>query len=195
MHGRTKSFFEDSVIIIIVIVLLYGIYSFFDSFTQEDKNNPIKIEKATPQEETVKSTILEKQVKEEQAEDKVIIQVPQLSKVEEDKKKVVVEKKEKNVDLRMLRAFLIETKMKIRNNIVVPSFNSDLNTTNEDNFLSFRLTILKDGSYEQLTYVSGNKKLFEMNKENITKMFPLSIDNRIKDDFPRYFRVKLENKE
>lgn len=195
MHGRTKSFFEDSVIIIIVIVLLYGIYSFFDSFTQEDKNNPIKIEKATPQEEPVKSTILEKQVKEEQAEDKVIIQVPQLSKVEEDKKKVVVEKKEKNVDLRMLRAFLIETKMKIRNNIVVPSFNSDLNTTNEDNFLSFRLTILKDGSYEQLTYVSGNKKLFEMNKENITKMFPLSIDNRIKDDFPRYFRVKLENKE
>ncbi len=195
MHGRTKSFFEDSVIIIIVIVLLYGIYSFFDSFTQEDKNNPIKIEKATPQEEPVKSTILEKQVKEEQTEDKVIIQVPQLSKVEEDKKKVVVEKKEKNVDLRMLRAFLIETKMKIRNNIVVPSFNSDLNTTNEDNFLSFRLTILKDGSYEQLTYVSGNKKLFEMNKENITKMFPLSIDNRIKDDFPRYFRVKLENKE
>jgi len=96
--------------------------------------------------------------------------------------------KKKNVNLRSLYIFLANTKQKVYNSIDWSKANKDI----QDNFLKIRVTILKDGNYEQLIFVDGDKELFEANKQNITKIFPLIIKDDIKDDFPRYFRMNFD---
>ena len=58
--------------------------------------------------------------------------------------------------------------------------------------VSIRLTILKDGRYEQITLTEGNKENFELIRPSITKAFPVKIDDNLKANFPRYFRMKIE---
>ena len=72
--------------------------------------------------------------------------------------------------------------------------NSSINRSNfkTGEFVNIRLTILKDGRYEQLTFNEGNKEYFEQIKPSIYKVFPISIDESLKHNFPRYFRMKIE---
>lgn len=97
-------------------------------------------------------------------------------------------KKEKNVDLAMLRIFLRNIKFLMASNIVK---RDDIEVTVPQE-LKIRVTVLPNGSYEELIFVSGDEKLFEMNKENIVKVFPARIDDKIKDDFPRYIRISIK---
>jgi len=203
MQGKMKSFFEDTGIILVLSASIYGGYYIYNTFFDEtvkssnitelkekkvlniiDSNESNNVEKILTIKQPIKETI---EVIEENiipasiVENKIIKEVPPIV----DKIEI---KKEKNVDLVKLRTFLRDLKFKIATNIVK---RDDLNESISQK-LKIRVTVLKDGNYEELTFVNGDEKLFEMNKENIINIFPVQIDEKIKDDFPRYVRISIK---
>ncbi len=189
MRGKTKSFFEDTSIILIVIGVIYGIYYLYSNYDVETKTKPQIKEQIKKQ---IKKEFIDKKIVKIEKKEPVKLQIVEKKIIVKEKikeKKEIIVEKEKNVDLKLLRSFLIETQYNIRNNIVYPS---DTNTTKKNLFIKVKVTILKDGSYEQLRFVDGDKEMFESNKENILKIFPLVIDKKISDDFPRYFRMTIK---
>jgi len=188
MQGKTRGFFEDTGIILVLLALLYGIYSLYTN-TSKENQDILKTIKTTiiPNSEEIE---VEKKIVEEQKIEtapeikKTIIKKTSLPVVE---KEVKIEKV-KNVDLVKLREFLRDLKFSMVQKIVK---RDDINTSISQE-LQIRVTVLEDGSYEKLIYVSGDKVLFEMNKENIVKVFPVQIDENIKDDFPRYVRFSIK---
>ena len=206
MQGKMKSFFEDTGIILVLSASIYGGYYIYNTFFNEtvtssnitelkekkvlniietnEINNSNNVEKILTIKQPIKETI---EVIEENiipasiVENKIIKEVPPIV----DKIEI---KKEKNVDLVKLRTFLRDLKFKIATNIVK---RDDLNESISQK-LKIRVTVLKDGNYEELTFVNGDEKLFEINKENIINVFPVQIDEKIKDDFPRYVRIGIK---
>lgn len=203
MQGKMKSFFEDTGIILVLSAVIIGGYYTYTAFTSETPNllNTIKSKEkiVTIQEEITLDNNISIEVKDiitkkiipiiENKEEKKILAKQETVKVSLP---LIIEKveikKEKNVDLAMLRIFLRNIKFSMAINIVK---RDDINETISQE-LKIRITILKDGSYEELIFVSGDKILFDMNKENILRVFPVFIDDKIKDDFPRYVRISIK---
>ena len=69
--------------------------------------------------------------------------------------------------------------------------NFDKTTFKRGEFVNIRVTILKDGSYEQLTFLNGNSDYFNKVKPQIEEIFPLKIEENLKSHFPRYYRMKI----
>lgn len=70
--------------------------------------------------------------------------------------------------------------------------NFDKTTFKRGEFVNIRVTILKDGSYEQLTFLNGNSDYFNKVKPQIEEIFPLKIEENLKSHFPRYYRMKID---
>ena len=70
--------------------------------------------------------------------------------------------------------------------------NFDKKTFKRGEFVNIRVTILKDGSYEQLTFLNGNSDYFNKVKPQIEEIFPLKIEENLKSHFPRYYRMKID---
>ena len=70
--------------------------------------------------------------------------------------------------------------------------NFDKTTFKRGEFVNIRVTILKDGSYEQLTFLNGNSDYFNKVKPQIEEIFPLKIEENLKTHFPRYYRMKID---
>ena len=70
--------------------------------------------------------------------------------------------------------------------------NFDKTTFKRGEFVNIRMTILKDGSYEQLTFLNGNSDYFNKVKPQIEEIFPLKIEENLKSHFPRYYRMKID---
>lgn len=70
--------------------------------------------------------------------------------------------------------------------------NFDKTTFKRGEFVNLRVTILKDGSYEQLTFLNGNNDYFNKVKPQIEEIFPLKIEENLKSHFPRYYRMKID---
>ncbi|WP_141048262.1 hypothetical protein [Aliarcobacter cryaerophilus] len=70
--------------------------------------------------------------------------------------------------------------------------NFDKTTFKRGEFINIRVTILKDGSYEQLTFLNGNSDYFNKVKPQIEEIFPLKIEENLKSHFPRYYRMKID---
>lgn len=70
--------------------------------------------------------------------------------------------------------------------------NFDKTTFKRGEFVNIRVTILKDGSYEQLTFLNGNNDYFNKVKPQIEEIFPLKIEENLKSHFPRYYRMKID---
>lgn len=70
--------------------------------------------------------------------------------------------------------------------------NFDKTTFKRGEFVNLRVTILKDGSYEQLTFLNGNSDYFNKVKPQIEEIFPLKIEENLKSHFPRYYRMKID---
>ncbi|MGJ0297966.1 hypothetical protein NG744_03300 [Aliarcobacter cryaerophilus] len=70
--------------------------------------------------------------------------------------------------------------------------NFDKITFKRGEFVNIRVTILKDGSYEQLTFLNGNSDYFNKVKPQIEEIFPLKIEENLKSHFPRYYRMKID---
>lgn len=235
MRGKTKSFFEDTFILIFVAVLIYLIYSFFFSSNEEVKveeqkttmekkvainnskepaTNEIKIlngikeENNIPQkmEEQVSELPKAEPVQKEQIEDvnKNNETLPAEKKIEDKREAEKVEplKVEKDTtetvnvqtaqeldDKAKIEAFYSTIREKIYANI---NKNIDKSLIKNGEFVNIRLTVLKDGSYEQLTFIEGNKEYFELFRSSIKEAYPVKIDDSLKSNFPRYFRMKIE---
>ncbi len=235
MRGKTKSFIEDTFILIFVAVLIYLIYSFFFSSNEEVKveeqkttiekkaeinnskepiTNEIKIlngikeENNIPQkmEEQVSELPKAEPVQKEQIEDvnKNNETLPAEKKIEE---KIETEKVEPlKVEKDTTEAINVQTSQELEDKAKIEAFystirekiyaninkNVDKSLIKNGEFVNIRLTVLKDGSYEQLTFIEGNKEYFELFRSSIKEAYPVKIDNSLKSNFPRYFRMKIE---
>jgi hypothetical protein len=88
-----------------------------------------------------------------------------------------------------VEAFYSTIREKIYANI---NKNVDKSLIKNGEFVSIKLTVLKDGNYEQLTFIEGNKEYFELFRSSIKEAYPVKIDDSLKNNFPRYFRMKIE---
>jgi hypothetical protein len=213
MNGRMKSFVEDMIISIVVIIIIAGLYYVVSNFVL-DKEEVIPEEKTAlviedkKIEEQNTTTIIEDEIEKEIIkEDSVTIEPIDINEtnnviednVIEDEKETIstIEEelinstKEKKVDRKKLNQFIDNVEDEIAKNI---NYNLDENSKEQEEFLKIRVTLLKSGDYEQLTFVDGNEELFEKNKENILKTFPVSINKDIIEEFPRYLRIELKTK-
>jgi len=98
-------------------------------------------------------------------------------------------RKNNTITTKNLDSFFQNLEKKISSNIKKIFDSSNFQ---EGDFVNIRITILKSGKYEQLTFVSGNKKYFEQIENSIKQAFPLQIDTSLKKYFPRYYRLKIE---
>lgn len=237
MRGKNKSLLEDTVIIFVVAILIYGLYTFFFSSNEieqienktaleekietvkeiiKEENNSQKIENKveniniTPENKNITETqnvtkteqtteqkieTTEQTIKEEnnspKIENKNSSEISTVTKEESIKPKIIESSKptESNINLTDEKAKIELFYQNIRGQI---NSNIDKSTLKSGEFINIRLTILKDGRYEQLTFIEGNKEYFELLKPSINKTFPIEIPNDIKNNFPRYFRMKIE---
>ena len=212
MRGKNKSFLEDTIILFVIGIIIYAIYSFFFASTQEEiQTEPIAVERNISTETQVSDAAIdnEKVSTEKINEDIVHTQKEEPLKVEETTKDIIenipedihqnraeIKKTEINTEVQStseitdVELFYRSIEEKIYSNI---ERNVDKTSIN-NGFVNIRVTILKDGRYEQLTFMDGNKDNFELFKSSITKVFPLNINESIKENFPRYFRMKIEIK-
>lgn len=70
--------------------------------------------------------------------------------------------------------------------------NLDKTIFKEPVFAEIRVTILKDGRYEQLILTNGDDRFFNSIRSSISSAFPVEIDPILKNIFPRYYRLRVE---
>jgi len=223
MQGKTKSFFEDTIIVLVLAVIIivgYTLYNKYQDKTSIDetlnstaksienfvtiiKKVPLEIQKILNAEQNSSDEVFfvdtnTTNIKKDDVEEQIDMNntVEEITTIVKDVNvsSVIVPKTEEKItsketlDVTLLRDFLKDLKSKLRKSIVQ---NNESNETINQN-LRFRITLLKDGSYEQLTFIGGDKELFETNKENILQNFPVKIDSSIQQEFPRYIRINIK---
>ena len=205
MKAKNKSFIEDVVILFILGIIIYFIYSFF--FSTEEKVEKIEIveNKTTIEKKinipTPKEPIINEIKKEEEIISTPIVPTPveapkvETTKVEntvEPKANTLIEEKISTSEITdqkvKVELFYKTIKEEIYKNI---DKNVDKSKIKVGEHVEFRLTILKDGGYEQLNSTKGNKDYFELFRSSIKEAFPVKIDNSLKESFPRYFRMEI----
>ncbi len=205
MKAKNKSFIENVVILFILGIKIYFIYSFF--FSTEEKVEKIEIveNKTTIEKKinipTPKEPIINEIKKEEEIISTPIVPTPveapkvETTKVEntvEPKANTLIEEKVSTPELTdqkvKVELFYKTIKEEIYKNI---DKNVDKSKIKVGEHVEFRLTILKDGGYEQLNSTKGDKDYFELFRSSIKEAFPVKIDNSLKESFPRYFRMEI----
>jgi hypothetical protein len=116
-------------------------------------------------------------------EPKTTLETKTLEDVKTDENSEEVHHETSNID-----DFFDKFEKKVYSNI---DRNFDKTTFKRGEFVNIRVTILKDGSYEQLTFLNGNSDYFNKVKPQIEEIFPLKIEENLKTHFPRYYRMKI----
>ena len=215
MKTKNKSFLEDIFIISIVGILIYSIYSFF--FVSEEK---VEItETKTSIEKKIDAIIHKEPVVNEIKKEEEVVTPPKVEEpntpvvetskevlapaenvVETKETPVIEEKIEPKVEEKIAPVEVNDQKAKvelfyktIKEQIYANIHkNVDKNQIRTGEAVEIRLTILKDGGYEQLSSTKGDNEYFELFRSSIKEAFPVKIDNSLKESFPRYFRMKIE---
>ncbi|PIF03458.1 MAG: hypothetical protein CSA86_05625 [Arcobacter sp.] len=210
MKKNNKTFIEDSIILLFISISIYAIYSFilssdenFTITTKEKIQEDTRYEAQKQKDDTKK----EKNVLENIAKAKVFLGLKEDIDVEEEKQEensFSTEKiDEKNIITIKDKKYTNYTFNKRYTN--VNSFYEDIQENIYSNIQSsvdksnipaqsvkIRITILKDGNYEQLKFMGGNKQYFNAIKSSILEIFPVKIDKNIINKFPRYFRMTVK---
>lgn len=210
MRARSRNFLEDISVFVVLGILIYAIYSYFFStpeyvplenktviekkveLNQDEKE--IKVEEEISQKENVKENE-DLTIKENQPNEVINKETPsEIEKVEviEDvKSPESTEEQTAQVNSNeTIELFYKDIENKINTNI---SKNLNKKTLDSLGEINIRITILKDGKYEQLTLMSGDKNSFDSIKSSVLKVFPLTMPENLKENFPRYFRMKVEH--
>ena len=202
MKAKNKSFIEDVVILFILGIIIYFIYSFF--FSTEEKVEIVE-NKTTIEKEINIPTPKEAIINEIKKEEEIVpttpvptpvetpkVEIPKVENIVETKANTLIEEKISTPELTDQKAkvelFYKTIKEEIYKNIAK---NVDKNKIKAGEHIEFRLTILKDGGYEQLSSTKGDKDYFELFRSSIKETFPVKIDNSLKESFPRYFRMEI----
>ena len=109
------------------------------------------------------------------------------------KEETIVKKKEQNTSTK--KGSLKELYKQIQNDIlekIISKTHESISFSSRSGYVNIRLTILKDGGYEQLVLQNGDKEYYDFIKDDIRSIFPIGISEENKDKFPRYFRMKIE---
>jgi hypothetical protein len=86
--------------------------------------------------------------------------------------------------------FLIKTiASKIKNNIDKPAVMENNETT-----IRVRITVLKNGNFINVKYLSGNNTLLSNVESALKKVFPIVLNPIILSQFPRYMRFNIDFK-
>lgn len=211
MNTKSKSFIEDTLILLVIGALLYGLYSFFfasEDITDNSFENQTTIEKKIDIEKKEPVIINEDQKIITTTEDgnQDVEEIKTIESLEEKPKEEELEKlpeeikeKVKEVPEEIIKEeistpitigeFYKSIEDKIYSNILRDVDKSLIDNISEVNI---RVTILKNGKYQQLKYMDGNKQYYNLIKPSILKVFPLEIDDSLKYKFPRYFRMKVK---
>ncbi len=209
MTTKTRFFLEDVFVLLVFACIVYAVYYFF--FSSDVKKEPIKnqvIEKKIQKDSNIplnkkpdvpkniknpekieelkkeEKKIIEKVEKPEKKEEKIIEKV--VEEKSEPEKNIVEKNNERQIKI---SSFYKEIRDKIYSNIkqnVIKDEIIDKQNT------KIRITILKDGMYEQLTFIEGSKEYYEAIKPSILDIFPLEIPSQLEYKFPRYFRMEVE---
>ena len=214
MRGKNKSFIEDTIILFVIGIIIYAVYSFFFASDEEVEiqNEPAVVERNVSTDSQVdKDSINNEKVADEKINEDIIqtqrekpVQIEEETKdiieaIPDDKievkKEITKEVKETEPpnlsEITDIEIFYKSIEDKIYANI---ESNVDKTLIKDNAFVNIRVTILKDGRYEQLTFMDGSKDNFELFRSSITQVFPLKINDSLKENFPRYFRMKIEIK-
>ena len=200
MEAKNKSFIEDVVILFILGIIIYFIYSFF--FSTEEKVEKIEIveNKTTIEKKINIPTPKEPIINEIKKEEEIIptpivptpVETPKVENTIDSKDNTLIEEKISTSEITdqkvKVELFYKTIKEEIYKNI---DKNVDKSKIKVGEHVEFRLTILKDGGYEQLNSTKGNKDYFELFRSSIKEAFPVKIDNSLKESFPRYFRMEI----
>ncbi len=144
---------------------------------------PVKINEEKPKVQESKKTV---NTKKEEAK-----KIQETEKEQSDQKKSGPVLSAKNLaKFSVINKFIRDTKTKINNNIK----KQNIPKAENPRYANIRVTVLKNGGYEQLILMDGNKEYFNLIKEGVLSSFPLKIDPKINDQFPRYFRMKIIEK-
>ncbi|MCK5111160.1 MAG: hypothetical protein KAQ94_06535 [Arcobacteraceae bacterium] len=181
MRGRTRNFLENIGVLVVFIGIIYGGYSLF--FTNES------------QEETAQTIpIVTKEIKKESIKiEETVIEVKKTQTIEKKPKpkpKAIIANNtiDKKEQTQLINNFLRSTKNTINENIKQLL---NIQTQSTNGYTKIRVTILKNGNFEQLKYMGGDKQYFESIKPAIVKIFPINMEEKIDDQFPRYFRMQI----
>ena len=200
MKAKNKSFIEDVVILFILGIIIYFIYSFF--FSTEEKVEKVEIveNKTTIEKKINIPTPKEPIINEIKKEEEIIptpivptpVETPKVENTIDSKDNTLIEEKISTSEITdpkvKVELFYKTIKEEIYKNI---DKNVDKSKIKVGEHVEFRLTILKDGGYEQLNSTKGNKDYFELFRSSIKEAFPVKIDNSLKESFPRYFRMEI----
>ena len=232
MKRKIKSFFEDFLIIIVLITVIYGSYSYFfddskDNFEQTQvlsKTEDTKTEiKEITQDEAIKDVItdenpdienrtppvivqnnLEENIDTQKTTEKQNSENEKISEVKKDETTTITNDKQST--LKLLENSKLEKSASEEEQVEKEKFYKNLKDKIYSNIdknidkLSFsgkksvdiRVTILKDGRYEQLIMTKGDEEFFKSIKSSILEVFPLEINQNLKNIFPRYYRLTIE---
>ena len=232
MKRKIKSFFEDFLIIIVLITVICGSYSYFfddskDNFEQTQvlsKTEDTKTEiKEITQDEAIKDVItdenpdienrtppvivqnnLEENIDTQKTTEKQNSENEKISEVKKDEITTAINNKQPS--LRLLENSKLEKSASEEEQVEKEKFYKNLKDKIYSNIdknidkLSFsgkksvdiRVTILKDGRYEQLIMTKGDEEFFNSIKSSILEVFPLEINQNLKNIFPRYYRLTIE---
>ena len=200
MKAKNKSFIEDVVILFILGIIIYFIYSLF--FSTEEKVEKVEIveNKTTIEKKINIPTPKEPIINEIKKEEEIIptpivptpVETPKVENTVEPKANTLIEEKISTSEITdqkvKVELFYKTIKEEIYKNI---DKNVDKSKIKVGEHVEFRLTILKDGGYEQLNSTKGDKDYFELFRSSIKEAFPVKIDNSLKESFPRYFRMEI----
>lgn len=232
MKRKIKSFFEDFLIIIVLITVIYGSYSYFfddskDNFEKTQvlsKTEDTKTEiKEITQDEAIKDVItdenpdienrtppvivqnnLEENIDTQKTTEKQNSENEKISEVKKDETTTITNDKQST--LKLLENSKLEKSASEEEQVEKEKFYKNLKDKIYSNIdknidkLSFsgkksvdiRVTILKDGRYEQLIMTKGDEEFFNSIKSSILEVFPLEINQNLKNIFPRYYRLTIE---
>ena len=235
MNFKTKTFFEDIIIIFLIVSFIYGIYFLifkmdlinFDTNTSHkvnksneiistdismnkidniDVSNVVEVIEKDPKinmpikkiDNNEYPEIIENNISDSNetviynGDDINITDINQSYKIENEKPSV---KTFENKNLQQDRSITLSKYLtKIREEISSVIANNQEKTDLNSASMKIRVTILKDGSCERVELMSGNKILFDLNKDNIFNIFPIKMNRSIENQFPRYYRLNITYK-
>jgi len=112
-----------------------------------------------------------------------------IKKVIPIKKKVTLNKNPKKISRKIMLDALSQF---IKSTIIDIRANAKLISSNTNDSIKIRLTVLKNGNYQNVKYLSGNNTLLNNAKVVVKKAFPRKLNPLIQSQFPRYIRFKIK---
>ncbi len=196
MRGRSKNSVENLFIFVVIIVVGWAIYHYFLSsyiYTNylDERTDIKKIQNEYI--DKLNSIKVAKRPKLEQAQKR-----PQLSTDDNNTDKNITadtnqttQKATLDINTTDSTATIYSYYTNLQKAFVklVPTENIDQNIRQK---VTIKLTILKDGNFEYLHKISGDKRYYDIVAPIVIAQFPLTIPPHLLHKFPRYFTLKVE---